>query len=108
MPDTRQLDEGGLAGGPPALQPHLPPVQRTPDMSTGIVRDGVSSIFRNAAGGDDLTIYNAVPRGTIKPSFQPFQPAGADPLRQVESVFTEGRGQDLSTTGIIKDVLGIM
>jgi hypothetical protein len=82
------------------------PIQRAPDLPDGMVNNGIANMLRKAGGGDDLNIYNGVPQTPVRPTFQPFQSGGPDPLQHVQSVMEQAVGSDPSLLGTIKAVAG--
>jgi len=94
---------------PPPPQPRPRPIARTPDIPPDLVQSRIRSMMRDAAGGDGVNMYNAVPSQPLNPAFRPFDASGGtDPLHHIESVLTEGTGNDPSTMGFIKDMAHIL
>jgi len=97
MPET-----DGLSGGP-ILKPNLS-VSRADGLTPGMVSNAVAGIFRNASGGTDMTVYNTVAKGGIKPTFQSFQGNGPDPLAHIQSTLEEAVGTDTGALGPLKAI----
>jgi hypothetical protein len=100
MPDTDGLSSG------PILQPNLS-VSRADGLTPGMVSNAVAGIFRGAAGGTDMNVYNTVAKGGIKPAFQSFQGNGPDPLTHIQSTLEQAVGgadkePDTSALGPLK------
>lgn len=77
----------GLPSGP-VLQPNLNlNVPQSQGLTRGSVAIGVGDILRNAAGGSDLNVFNAVSgtSGGGAPAFHDFQGGVADPLQHIQS-----------------------
>ena len=97
MPETDGLPTG------PLLKPNLS-VPRADGLTPGMVSNAVAGIFRNAAGGADMNVYNTVATGGIKPTFQSFQGNGPDPLTHIQSTLEQAVGTDTSALGPLKAI----